>query len=1052
MPVRLTLLDGVRWDGTAVVGDRAKALLAALAAARGRTVHAERLVARVWGDAPPVNEAKALQVLVSRTRTACGADAVVRDGEGYRLGLDPTAVDSARLADLVARATAAIGRDAVEAATLAREALALVGGLPVVGPDDRGPLADVRRDALADAQAARRLLAQAASRTGDHATALPALEAVVADHPDDESLLADLLRSEAAVRGPGAALDRFERHRRELLDRLGTNPGEALQRVHRELLALDRPVRAGVRYDGTALLGRDRDVDRMRALLASARVVSIVGPGGLGKTRLAHLLARDAGEPSVHVVELVGVTAPEYLVGEVGSVLGVRDSVSSRRALTPEQRADVRAQIAQRLGQAPSLLVLDNCEHLVAAVAGLVAFLVSTTADLRILTTSRAPLAIGAERVYPLGALAPDDAVELFRQRAVAARPGVQLDDEVVARIVRRLDGLPLAIELAAAKVRAMAVDEIDRRLEDRFALLRGGDRSAPDRHRTLLAVIDWSWNLLGEPERRALRRLALFPDGLSLDAAEAVLGDEALDAVQRLVDQSLLSVGESAAGVRYRMLETVREFGRLRLHEADEQDDAHAALRRWATAYARRHGVRLTGREQFAAIDALAVEENTLADELRDALADGDSAAVVQLLAALGGFWAIRGDHGRLIALSGALGAGLRGWTPPPELVDQTRAALSITLTNTMIAIDDQTGPIRALLEQLGPGTGDPRLVAMTRVTLAYDPRDAASFPARLEAMSREPDRHLAQVALQWLSHARENAGDVAEAIIATERALALADAQDGRDGPWSSAILRTQLAQLAMHHGDRGRAGELAVAALPVLQRLGATDDELQLRTSLVLGAIAEGRLADAEAGIAEVREIDDTGTVLGSLGMLQVGEAELALARGDVAGGLRIYHHAAARLRQMRFPGMETTGLEPWALFGDSTMLVAHAHFTDPRDDATGRALFDACRAAAGRVLSPDNPHLDYPVAGMVLFALGSWGLLRDGTTVDEALRLLVLAERFAYSQAIPTMSWDRIAPHADERAPGRLDALRAEYGDRRGPELLDEARSRVERLDG
>ena len=313
------------------------------------------------------------------------------------------------------------------------------------------------------------------------------------------------------MRGPGAALERYERYRRDLRERLGASPGERLQRAQRDLLALDRPERTGVRYDATSLLGRDGDIEALRGLIAGSRVVSIVGAGGLGKTRLAHVLARDATQPIVHVVELVGVTAAEDVVAEVGSVLGVRDSISGRRDLTPEQRADLRGRIAQRLAQSPSLLVLDNCEHLVGAVAELVAFLVSTTADLRVLTTSRAPLAIAAERVYLLDQLEVADAARLFDERAVAARPGAQLDDTVVRRIVARLDGLPLAIELAAAKVRAMSVEEIDRRLENRFALLRGGDRSAPDRHQTLLAVIDWSWNMLDEAERRALRRLALL-------------------------------------------------------------------------------------------------------------------------------------------------------------------------------------------------------------------------------------------------------------------------------------------------------------------------------------------------------------------------------------------------------------------------------------------------------------------------------------------------------------------------------------------------------------
>ncbi len=248
------------------------------------------------------------------------------------------------------------------------------------------------------------ILARASSRLGAHAAALPGLELAQTESPRDEALLADLLRSEAAVRGPAVALERFERYRRELRDRLGADPGELLQRAHRSLLALDRPVRRGVRYDATELIGRDHDLDRLRALLASARVVSIVGAGGLGKTRLAHVLAREATQPTVHFVELAGVTAPEDVAVEVGSVLGVRDSVSGRRTLTAQQRADIRSRIAQRLGQAPGLLVLDNCEHLIEATAELTAFLIAATPDLRVLTTSRAPLAIAAERVYPLGA------------------------------------------------------------------------------------------------------------------------------------------------------------------------------------------------------------------------------------------------------------------------------------------------------------------------------------------------------------------------------------------------------------------------------------------------------------------------------------------------------------------------------------------------------------------------------------------------------------------------------------------------------------------------
>ncbi|HVX46321.1 MAG TPA: BTAD domain-containing putative transcriptional regulator [Mycobacteriales bacterium] len=1045
MDFGLALLADVRWRGTAVVGDRPQALLAALASAGGRTVSAERLVELVWGEQLPANAANSLQVLVSRTRAACSADAIVRDGAGYRLGIGPEQIDSVRLSELVRAAAQALEQDPAAAAGSAGEAIALAGKLPVAG-DDGSVLAEVRRRAAAEVVTARSVLARAASRAGRHAEALPELETAHAERPDDEALLVDLLRSEAAASGTGAALQRYDRYRRRLREGSGSSPGEALQALHRELLARDEPVRTGVRYDATSLLGRDEDIVRLRALIGSSRVVSIVGPGGLGKTRLAHVIAREATQPVVHFVELVGVSSAEDVIGEIGSALGVRDSISSRRALTPEQLADIRGRIAQRLAQAPSLLVLDNCEHVVEVVAGLVGALIPTCPDLRVLTTSRSPLAIAAEAVYLLDELEPADSVRLFCERANAARPGVRLEEPVVQRIVDRLDGLPLAIELAAARVRAMSAEEIDRRLQDRFALLRGGDRSAPDRHQTLLAVIDWSWNLLDPERQRALRRLSLFNDGFTLDAAEAVLGDGALDTVPGLVDQSLLALHDTAGGGRYRMLETVREFGRMHLVRASEEADARAARRRWALAFVRRYGCQLMSPEQFTAIDELSVEEINLADELRESIAERDRESLVELLAGLGLFWAIRGEHGRLITVAGAVAEAVDGWTPPPESLEATRSALGITLTNALILRDNHTGPIRDLLTRIGPGE-NPRISGMVRVMLACDPSDP-DFEARLQEFAADPDTDAAWMALQWLSNVRENSGDPQEAVVAAERALRLVSG--GEDGPWAPAILRTQLAALTMHLGDRRRAVEHARAALSVMIRLGAKDDEVQLRSLLALSAISEGDL-DFAAEQLELIDAIDRSRIFGGVAVGIVCHAELTLARGDRVAGLRDHRECVQKMQELNWPGYSVTGVEPWLLFGEATALTAHAYYaTTASDVAHGWRLYTSSRERSVRVLDPDSAFLDFPVAGLALFGLSAWCLHRIPSADSTAVRLLALADRFAYNRTIPTMDWDRFASLAEQRCPGRLETALAGYRERRSSELLDEARTLIEQL--
>ncbi len=1032
MPIVLTLLDGVRWDGTPVAGARPQALLAALADA-GRTVGTDRLADLVWGDDAPANPGKALQVLVSRVRGIVGPAALATDGEGYRLTLPPEQVDAALLHHSARRASETLATDPAAALQHAETALALApAGVTEHAP---GPLAEVRRRADRDVREAAVVRARALARSGRHAEALPGLEEAAAGAPDDEPLLADLLHAVAAVRGPAAALELFEARRAAVRDRLGTDPGPDLQRVHRELLALDSPVREGLRYAAGPLLGRDADLRAIEGLLTSARVVSIVGPGGLGKTRLAHTVARAASLPVVHFVELVGVTDPEDLVGEVGSALGVRDSVSGRRTLTAAQRADVRARIAQQLDQAPTLLVLDNCEHVVEAVADLVAFLVATTRELRVLTTTRAPLAIAAEHVHLLPHLGTDDAIELFRTRAEAARPGVPLDGAAVRSVVDRLDGLPLAIELAAAKVRVMQPAEIARRLDDRFALLRGGDRSAPDRHRTLLAVIDWSWNLLAERERRALRHLAAFHDGFTLESAGTLLGDDALATVEDLVEQSLLVVTDTAHGTRFRMLETVREFGRLQCEAAGESDKVADALQAWAVELADREGRRLFSPAQVAAVGRIREEETNLADVLRDSLGRPDPEAASVLFATLGGYWSICGDHFRGMTIAPAYVEAVEGWQPPPALLDTARAALCIALFNAHIATPDAAGPLVDLLARLGADSGVPGIRALATVMLARSNHD-------VDDLTVDPDPRVRSIALQFVAHERENSGDPLGAIEAAHAALPLVPDDEG---PWRRAMLDTELSGLYAQFGDADRAAVHARSALPVLDQVGAVDDAIQGRSVIAMASLVAGDVEDARRRIDEIAGLAVQGTPGAEVAVL-TSRAQLALATDDVPEGLRLHRAAVDVTRSLRLPGAPDV-ITPWSIFSEATALSAYAQFGEGDG---GVDLRDALAGKAREALDVARPFMDFPVAGLVLFGLGIWALLKEERPVEDAVRVLVLADRFAYHRFAPTMRWSRIATLCEERAPGLVARFEQEYGERRGPDLLVEARAAVERL--
>jgi hypothetical protein len=261
---------------------------------------------------------------------------------------------------------------------------------------------------------------------------------------------------------------------------------------------------------------------------------------------------------------------------------------------------------------------------------------------------------------------------------------------------------------------------------------------------------------------------------------------------------------------------------------------------------------------------------------------------------------------------------------------------------------------------------------------------------------------------------------------------------------------MLHNQLAGLTMHLGDRTRAVAHAEAALSVMERIGAKDDVVQLRSGLALAAIADGRLDDAEAELERVASVDD-GEVFGGLAIRQIGAAELTLARGEHAAGLRAYRECARTMRDLRFPGIAATGLEPWVVFGESTALAAHAlHATATTDERHGAELFASCLDRTRRMLDPADASLDCPIAGVGLFGLAAWGLLRGETSAGDGVHLLALADRFAYNRSIPTMAWEPLAAVAEQRLPGRLSTVIESYGTRPPRDLVGEARELVAQL--
>jgi predicted ATPase/DNA-binding SARP family transcriptional activator len=1049
----------LRRDGllTPLPGARSRLLLTALALRPGRSRGAHALIEDVWGEQPPRSPMNALHTQVSRLRSALPEGALEIGPAGYRLTLAAEQVDLSSAGEHVTRA-----RELHAAGDLSG-CLAQIASARVLWRGDPGAdlppgdLADELRHAAGRRSAELDELELAArERGGDIDGALDLARLRAAADPLDEPAQLTLMRLLATSGRSNEALESFAAFRSRLADQLGADPGPALSAAHTAILRGEpightapprattpvasagyrtgfpatstpsaeaapepQPAAMGLRAAPNALLGRTDDLAALADLLDDSRVVTVLGPGGAGKTRVANELgARVARTRPVALVELASVRAEGgearvEIEAAIAAVLGLSEVTFDAAALRSGQTVDLRRRLRDAVSARPMLLILDNCEHLVDAVAVVVADLIGAAPRLTVLTTSRSPLTITAETVYPLPPLTIDPAgspaTELFAARARAVRPAVRLDPEIVAQLCHTLDGLPLAIELAAARVRAMSVEEINERLADRFALLRHGDRSSPERHRTLHAVIDWSWNLLDTEQQATLRRLCRFPAGFTLSAAEAVAGGadvtDVAAAVDGLVNQSLLTVlDDELLGTRYRMLETVREFGEEQLvATAGEPDAVDTRMMRWAKDYADDAASRyMTGDQVHLALSVAAELDNLLA-ALRCGIERRDAATAYTVFPVVATLWVIRGSHMEVIAWAQRVielepaDFGPEGPRPDLVLVTYQMTFLHLAYTNgSAREIAALRLRVRRLLRLSVELTENSRFVAGVVLTRA----DARGLSRLLAEAARSADPETRGTALLLRANIRENLGDVRGSTIDAMKALEVL----GHENVWSVAMVSRHLGQVCGQIAQYAESVTYYRRSLDLLQRLGAYEDTVEIRSLLVASLVGAGDLEHARRELDLALGTPDLDTSsLGQnrlLSTVMQSSAEVAFATGDTAGGFARYERA---LELFGWPD-HALGPGPGAL-----MLAAAALAAQVLHGGVGSSAVLAAQLAELTVPMM-NQYRDLPQIGGVACAIGSY-LIAVDREVGTGLDLLVLAPNVFCRQDFPSMRWQR-----------------------------------------
>ncbi|MEU6641699.1 BTAD domain-containing putative transcriptional regulator [Saccharomonospora sp. NPDC046836] len=967
-------------DGAAVRVPEAKvrALLANLLVHHGHSVTADRLADDLWGEHQPGNPTNTLQTKISQLRRALEAAEpgsralLVRQAAGYQLRVEGDAVDAHRFRELVAQARASA--DTRETAGLLGEALALWRG-PVLADVADEPFAQSYIQRLQEERlAAIEERAAARLELGDHTQLAGELGELVAAYPLRERLRGLHLRALYQSGRQSEALAGYGELRRHLAEELGLEPGPELVALHEAILRQDRALatpaavraRTNLPVPPTELLGRETAVGQVRSLLEQGRLVTLTGPGGVGKTRLALETAAQLvpGAPDgVWLVELAGLdrhTCPggepgQWVPEAVAAVLGILEAPG------PGKHGDLTDQLADALREQDLLLVLDNCEFLVEPVAELVTRLLRAVPRLRILATSQQPLGLRGEVLWtvpPLGIPARGhveparpaeevlasvrefSGVRLFVARAAATAPGFTLNAgnvHAVAAICRRLDGLPLALELAATRVRGLGVHELLNRLDDRFRLLATGHRDSPARQQTLRAMLDWSWELLTEAERIVLRRLAVHAESCDLAAAEAVCvgagvaPEDVLDLLTRLVDRSLVvHEDHGSAGPRYRLLESVVAYSLDRLDDAGEAEQVRLRHADHYTALAERADAGVRGAEQRGWLDRLDTEAANVRTALDTLIQHRDGAAALRLTTATAWYWFLRGRIGEARrSLRSALDiagdadpsarAGAAAWLSGLDVLSGGRSApgmieaadgiadagiraralwflgyvlgtvghlganerLSGCALQAFRALGDRWGTAAALADHAG------QLIALGRL------REAQGAAEESAALFAElGDRWGLLQASFSLGSLAEIRGDYDEATCRHRDGLYQAE----QLGLWPEVSYQLSwLGRVALLTGDLTEARRRHEQAMRVGAERGFAPGEMYARTGLALGARREGKLAEAEQHLLVLRDwhclVDhEPGNtlVLAELGFVaeKRGDADLAARRHAAA----------------------------------------------------------------------------------------------------------------------------------------------------------------------